>query len=89
MTNILFAALLFNGWQLSGIARMFSGKPFDVALSQDVAGIGAVQGQRPNATGLTRGPRTTERWFNRYAFARPATGTRDARVLQFGLKLIF
>ncbi len=67
--------LMLDGWQLSGIVRMSAGKPFDVALSQDVAGIGAVQRQRPDVIADTRGPRTTEQWFNRYAFARPATGT--------------
>ncbi len=54
---------------------MFSGKPFDVVLSQDVARTGVVQGQRPDVIAGTKGPRTTEQWFNRYAFARPASGT--------------
>ncbi|MGH8247090.1 MAG: hypothetical protein ACREUU_11755, partial [Gammaproteobacteria bacterium] len=67
--------VLLNGWQVSGITRLFAGKPFDVALSQDVAGIGAVQNQRPDVIAETRGPRTVEEWFNRAAFARPATGT--------------
>ena len=68
------AALALNGWQLSGIVRMFSGKPFDVALSQDVARTGVVQGQRPDIVAPTKGPRTAEEWFNRSAFARPASG---------------
>jgi hypothetical protein len=68
-------ALLLNGWQMSGITRMWSGKPFDVALSTDVAGIGTVQNQRPDVIAGTRGPRTPEEWFSRSAFARPATGT--------------
>ncbi len=66
---------LLNGWQISGITRMYSGRPMDVQLSQDVAGIGATQNQRPDVIADTRGPRTTEQWFNRNAFARPATGT--------------
>jgi hypothetical protein len=66
---------LVNGWQFSGITRFWSGRPFDVALSQDVAGIGATQNQRPDVIADTRGPRTVEEWFNRAAFARPATGT--------------
>ena len=67
--------LLLNGWEFSGITRMWSGTPFDVVLSQDVANIGGVQNQRPDVIGDTRGPRTTEEWFNRGAFARPAPGT--------------
>ncbi len=66
--------VLLNGWQISGITRLYSGRPFDVVLSQDVAGIGAVQNQRPNVIADTRGPRQVEEWFNRFAFARPATG---------------
>ena len=69
------AALALNGWQLSGIVRMFSGKPFDVTLSQDVARTGVVQNQRPDIIAPTKGPRTAEEWFNRSAFARPASGT--------------
>jgi hypothetical protein len=65
---------ILDGWQLSGIVRLWSGTPFDVALSQDVAGIGVVQNQRPDVIADTRGPRTLEQWFNREAFARPATG---------------
>ena len=70
----LFAPMV-NGWQISGITRMYSGKAFDVQLSADVAGIGAVQNQRPNIIGDTNGPRTPDEWFNRNAFGRPATGT--------------
>jgi hypothetical protein len=66
---------VMNGWSVSGITRMWSGTPFDVVLSSDVAGIGSVQNQRPNVVADTTGPRTVEQWFNRYAFARPATGT--------------
>jgi hypothetical protein len=65
----------FDGWQVSGIARMWSGMPFDVVLSQDVAGIGAVQNQRPNIISNTKGSRTTGQWFNTAAFGRPADGT--------------
>ncbi len=64
-----------NGWQWNGIVRMWSGRPLDVTLSTDVAGIGATQNQRPNVIADTRGGRTVEEWFNRTAFARPATGT--------------
>ncbi|MFB3825459.1 MAG: carboxypeptidase regulatory-like domain-containing protein [Bryobacteraceae bacterium] len=63
-----------RGWQLSGITRMWSGRPFDVGVSTDVAGIGSTQAQRPDIIADTRGPRTPEQWFNRDAFARPVTG---------------
>jgi len=62
-----------NGWQFSGIARMWSGTPFDVTMSSDVAGIGSTQNQRPNIVADTAGPRTVAEWFNRSAFARPAS----------------
>lgn len=66
---------LLNGWKFSGITRMYAGKPLDVALSQDVAGIGTVQNQRPHVMADTRGPRRSDQWFNTQAFARPANGT--------------
>jgi hypothetical protein len=66
---------IFRGWELSGIARMWSGRPFDAVLSADVAQIGAVQNQRPDVIADTKGPRTVEQWFNINAFARPKTGT--------------
>jgi hypothetical protein len=75
VTHHRAAGAALNGWQLSGILRFWTGRPFDVVMSQDVAGIGATQNQRPDAVGDTRGPRTVEEWFNRAAFARPATGT--------------
>src|SRR5262249_14202902 len=65
----------FRGWQLSGIGRLWTGSPFDVLMSSDVAGIGSTQNQRPNVIAATAGPRTVERWFNIYAFQRPKTGT--------------
>ena len=69
------ARLALGGWQFSGITRLWSGRPFDVTMSQDVAGIGATQNQRPDIVGDTNGPRTVEEWFNRAAFVRPKTGT--------------
>ncbi|MBI4908533.1 MAG: carboxypeptidase regulatory-like domain-containing protein [Acidobacteria bacterium] len=65
----------FRGWKLSGILRLWSGRPFDVVMSSDVAQIGAVQNQRPDVIADAKGPRTVEEWFNRSAFARPRTGT--------------
>jgi hypothetical protein len=73
--NQAFVRHALGGWQASGIVRMWSGRPFDVVMSSDVAGIGAVQNQRPDVIADTKGPRTVEEWFNRSAFARPRTGT--------------
>ena len=53
---------------------MWTGRPFDVVLSADVAQIGAMQNQRPDIIADTRVP-DVESWFNRDAFARPSTGT--------------
>jgi hypothetical protein len=64
-----------NGWQFSGIGRMWSGNPYDIVMSADVAGIGPVQNQRPNIIADTEGPGTSEEFFNTHAFARPKTGT--------------
>jgi len=75
LTHVAVLSPVVNGWELSGISRFNSGKPFDVVMSSDVAGIGGTQNQRPNVIGDTHGPQTTEQWFNRNAFARPASGT--------------
>jgi hypothetical protein len=64
-----------NGWQFSGIGRMWSGNPFDIVMQNDVAGIGPAQNQRPNIIADTTGPGTSEEFFNTHAFARPRTGT--------------
>jgi hypothetical protein len=69
------AKRILNGWELSGIVRVWSGRPFDVVMSSDVAGIGTTQNQRPNVIAGTRGPRTVAHWFNQNAFSRPANYT--------------
>jgi hypothetical protein len=69
-----FAPLL-NGWQVSGITKLYSGMPFDVVMNSDVAQVGTSSNQRPMLLGNVNGPRTAEQWFNINAFARPATGT--------------
>jgi len=69
-------APVLNGWQISGITRMYSGKPFDIQISSDVAGIGATQNQRPNVINPnTDGPHTADQWFNILAFGRPTSYT--------------
>jgi hypothetical protein len=75
LTRVKALSGILNGWELSGISRFNSGKPFDVVMSSDVAGIGGTQNQRPNIIADTAGPQTPAQWFNRFAFARPASGT--------------
>jgi Carboxypeptidase regulatory-like domain len=70
-----FAGGLLNGWQFSGIGRLWSGTPFDVVMDDDVAGVGPVQNQRPDVIHNTDGPRTAEQYFNIFAFQRPRSGT--------------
>jgi hypothetical protein len=64
-----------NGWQFSGIGRMWSGTPYDVIMDLDVAGVGPIQNQRPDVIAETKGPGTSEQFFNIYSFARPKSGT--------------
>ena len=46
----------FRGWQISGIVRMWTGTPFDVTMSSDVAQIGATQNQRPDVIADGKAP---------------------------------
>jgi Carboxypeptidase regulatory-like domain len=69
-----FAGGLLNGWQFSGIGRLWSGTPFDVVMNDDVAGVGPVQNQRPDIIADTKGKGTADQYFNIDAFARPRTG---------------
>ncbi|MBI2689438.1 MAG: carboxypeptidase regulatory-like domain-containing protein [Acidobacteria bacterium] len=75
VTRSRAAGLFVNGWQVSGITRINSGPPFDVTMSTDVAGIGAVQNQRPNLIAPIAYPKTVEQWFSVNSFGRPASGT--------------
>ncbi len=70
-----FAGGLLNGWQFSGIGRLWSGTPFDVVMNDDVAGVGPVQNQRPDVIYNTEGPGTADQFFNILAFRRPRSGT--------------
>lgn len=75
LTRQRFAGLFLNGWQISGITRINSGPAFDVVMSQDVAGIGATQNQRPNLIAPVTYPKTVDQWFSVASFGRPASGT--------------
>jgi hypothetical protein len=65
---------LLQGWDLDGIVRFHSGFPYNLGVDTDVANVGArgnfqhpslIPGKNPNS-----GPRTTDEWFNIYAFAK-------------------
>jgi len=75
ITRLRFAGLLINGWQISGITRMNSGGAFDAVMSQDVAGIGGTQNQRPHLIAPVTYPKTVDEWFSVASFDRPASGT--------------
>lgn len=67
-----------GGWELSGVTTMQSGRPLNITVNGDPAGIGTSGNQRPNLIGnphLPAGERTAARWFNTAAFAVPAAGT--------------
>ena len=73
-----------GGWQLSQAYQFQTGTPFNVATSQDIAGVGAgFQGQflqiAPGASLRGNGKfsigKDNNSWFNASAFSLPAAGT--------------
>lgn len=66
----------FGGWQFSGVTTLQAGRPLDIGIQGDSAGIGQ-GGQRPNLVGevFPTGTKTAKTWFNTAAFAVPAAGT--------------
>lgn len=66
----------FGGWQLSGVTTLQSGRPLNIGIQGDRAGIGQ-GGQRPDVVGevFSQGTKTADRWFDRAAFAVPAAAT--------------
>ncbi|GAA3754420.1 TonB-dependent receptor [Terriglobus aquaticus] len=80
-----FAAGLANGWQIAPLVRMTSGTPINVTYGSDISLTGQAN-DRPNlvpGVPLLTGTKVTSRatttgnrfYFNRAAFAAPATGT--------------
>jgi outer membrane receptor protein involved in Fe transport len=71
--------VLASGWQVNGISTFRSGRPLNICLQNDNAGLG--DGgicERPDIVGnpiLDKSKRTLGEWFNRDAFAMPAQGT--------------
>lgn len=74
-----FRKVLLGDWQMNGIATFRSGRPVDVCLNQDNAGLGdSAICERPNITGnpvLSDSKRTLGRYFNVDAFSVPTLGT--------------
>ncbi|HEY7616457.1 MAG TPA: carboxypeptidase regulatory-like domain-containing protein, partial [Terriglobales bacterium] len=65
----------FGGWQLSGVTTIQTGRPINLSIAGDTAGIGQ-GGQRPDLIGdWSTDAGTATRWFNQVAFANPAAGT--------------
>jgi Carboxypeptidase regulatory-like domain/TonB dependent receptor len=78
-----FLTTLLTGWQTFGIITAQTGRPFTVALIQELdnsgtgrSSLGFGANDRPNVTGNPNdGPRTPEQWFDTSAFSFPAPGT--------------
>jgi hypothetical protein len=67
-------------WNLSAIVSHYSGLPFSVFISGDVANIGTVSGRSTQYPNLVGDPnaianRSPQLWFNTAAFAQPAQYT--------------
>ena len=74
-----FAKVFLKGWQVNGISVFRSGRPINVCLQNDNAGLGdSGICERPDIIGnpiLDKSKRTLNQWFNTAAFANPALGT--------------
>jgi hypothetical protein len=68
---------ILAGWQVSGIYLVQSGKPTDVTIKSDIAGLGTTT-QRPQITcnpNLSHGQKTPAAYFNTSCFTTPLLGT--------------
>ena len=79
-TNSHFLNGIVSDWNLSGIVNHYSGVPYSVFLSGDIANIGTVSGRSTQYPNLVGDPnaianRTPQQWFNTAAFAQPAQYT--------------
>jgi len=74
-----FRKVLLKGWQVNGISVFRSGRPLNICLQNDNAGLGdSGICERPDILGnpiLSKSKRTLNEWFNTAAFSEPAPGT--------------
>ena len=63
-----------SNWRLSGILRLFSGRPLNVTVASDPARTG-ISGQRANLIGDGYGDKSYNNYLNPADFAVPAVGT--------------
>ncbi len=70
-----FVKTVLNGWQISGITRMWGGRPFTLTSNANPGTLGT--GVRPDYIGGAIDLEEKDRfnYFNIFAFARPAEGT--------------
>jgi len=70
---------LTAGWQINGISTFRSGRPLNICLQNDNAGLGdSGICERPDVSGnpnLGRSKRTLNEWFSTAVFSTPALGT--------------
>jgi hypothetical protein len=74
-----WALAAVGGWNVSGIASHYSGRPVTAFLNADVANVGTVSGRYTQLPELVGNPKlsnpTPQKWFNTAAFAVPAQYT--------------
>jgi hypothetical protein len=76
-----FKKALLDGWQVNGISVFRSGRPLDICLPTDNAGLADDPNsvcERPDIVGnpiLSKSNRSINEWFNVAAFQMPAPGT--------------
>jgi len=70
-----WAGYVADGWQLSGIFSVQTGRPFTIYYSTDNSNTGE-NADRPNISGnVNAGPKTVSQWFNTAAFVAAPAGT--------------
>jgi len=65
----------FGGWQLSGVTTVQTGRPLNITIPGDVAGIGQAGQRAHQISEWDVNAGTAARWFNPAAFTNPAAAT--------------
>ncbi len=82
-----FTGALLGGWQLGGILKMQTGRPFSPTVNEDVSGTGTSNYPNRLRTGdLPPSERSIDQWFDVAAFVSPTRGTYgdSGRNILFG-----